>query len=50
MKRDFLEGLGLDKEKMTKDELLAYAAEYEIEGVSAAMNKADILAVLQAAV
>ncbi len=42
-------GGSTDMGKMTKDELLDYAAGNGIEGVSAAMNKADILAVIQTA-
>lgn len=42
------EGHG-DLSSMTKDELLAYAGENGIGGVSAAMNKADILAAILAA-
>lgn len=34
---------------MTKDELLAYAQEHGIEGVSASMNKAEIIAAIEAA-
>lgn len=34
---------------MTKDELLAYAEEHEISGVSASMTKAEIIAVIEAA-
>ena len=35
---------------MTKAQLLAYAQENEIEGVSSSMLKADILAVIEKAV
>lgn len=34
---------------MTKDELLAYAAEHGVEGVSASMTKAEIIAAIEAA-
>jgi len=34
---------------MTKEQLLAYAAERGIEGVSSSMTKAEIIAAIQAA-
>lgn len=37
-------------ENMTKPELLAYAEEHGIEGVSSSMLKADIYAVIKEAV
>ena len=39
-----------DFSAMTKAQLLAYAAENGIEGVSSSMLKADILAVIEGAV
>ena len=38
-----------DLDSMTKDELLAYANAHNISGVSASMNKADILSAIKAA-
>lgn len=38
-----------DFESMTKEELLAYAEEHNIDGVSASMTKAEIIAVIEAA-
>ena len=40
----------VDLSSMTKAELLAYAEEHGIEGVSSSMLKADIYAVIAAAV
>ena len=39
-----------DFDSMTKAELLTYAQDHGIEGVSSAMLKADILAVIKGAV
>ena len=39
-----------DFSAMTKAQLLAYAEEHGIEGVSSSMLKADILAVIEGAV
>lgn len=40
----------VDLDSMTKNQLLAYAADHGIEGVSSAMLKADILAAIKAGV